>query len=369
VQTPTPHNPSSIQDDETVFGIDHLDFELPDELIAQHPPEHREDARLMVLRRTSREILHSGIEQLGDWLRPHDLLILNDTKVLPARFLARRRTGGAVPGLFLEEIEAGRWRVLLQGSARLRAGETIAVANSTGDRLELRMERVLRPGEWMVTVTPTGSAEMLLARFGQTPLPPYIRRPPGGGPEEEWDRERYQTVYARRAGAVAAPTAGLHVTAALLESLSARGISHAFVTLHVGVGTFKPISSAALADHQMHEEWFELSAETAEAIHDCRTLGGRVVAVGTTSARVLESTVIPGTNLVSAHTGRTGIFIFPPRKLAVVDALLTNFHLPRSTLLAMIMALAGVEFVREAYRAAVANRYRFFSYGDAMFVE
>ena len=351
------------------FSIQNLDFELPEELIAQHPTERREDARLMVLRRKTREIVHAAIPQLGDWLHPHDLLILNDTKVLPARFLARRRTGGAVPGLFLEEMQPGKWRILLQGSARLRSGETIAIVDRAGETLALRLGRPLGPGEWIVEIEPAGDAESLLARFGQTPLPPYIRRPPGGGADEESDRDRYQTVYARRAGAVAAPTAGLHLTSAFLDTLRDRGVDCAFVTLHVGVGTFKPIVVDCLADHTMHEEWFDLPAATEEAVRNCRALGGRVVAVGTTSARVLESAAQPGTNHVAARTGRTSIFIHPPQHLAVVDALLTNFHLPRSTLLAMIMALAGVEFVRGAYEQAVANRYRFYSYGDAMFVE
>ncbi len=182
------------------------------------------------------------------------------------------------------------------------------------------------------------------------------------------DSARYQTVYARRAGAVAAPTAGLHLTESMLQTLPALGVRSAFVTLHVGVGTFKPITVDRLADHVMHEEWYDVSEATADAIRECRAHGGRVVAVGTTSARVLESAAAAGTNLVTAQSGRTRIFIYPPCRFAVVDALLTNFHLPRSTLLAMVMAFAGVNFVREAYRQAVANRYRFYSYGDAMFI-
>lgn len=350
------------------FSVHELDYALPEELIAQQPAARREDARLMVLNRDTAGLTHATIPNLLNLLRPHDLLILNDTKVLPAKFLARRKTGGAVPGLFLEEIQPGHWRVLLQGSARLKSGETIAITALDGAALSFTIREALGPGEWLVDVEPVDSAEFLLARFGNTPLPPYIRRAHDETSASSVDSARYQTVYARRAGAVAAPTAGLHLTESLLQALPALGVRSAFVTLHVGVGTFKPIAVDRLADHVMHEEWFDVPETTAEAIRECRGHGGRVVAVGTTSARVLESAAAAGTNLVTAQSGRTRIFIYPPCGFAVVDALLTNFHLPRSTLLAMIMAFAGVNFVREAYRQAVANRYRFYSYGDAMFI-
>lgn len=351
------------------FSLSDLDFDLPDDLIAQQPAPRREDARLMVLNRKFKNLQHATILHLRELLRHHDLLILNDTKVLPAKFLARRQTGGAVPGLFLEEVQTGRWRVLLQNSARLKSAETIAITAADGAPLALTLREQLGPGEWLIDVEPAASAESLLFRFGTTPLPPYIRRAHDAASRDTSDSDRYQTVYARRAGAVAAPTAGLHFTAPLLAALSGRGVRTAFVTLHVGVGTFKPISVERLADHVMHEEWFDVPAATAEAVRQCRTEGGRVVAVGTTSARVLESSARTGSNLIIPQTGRTRIFIYPPYRFAVVDALLTNFHLPRSTLLAMIMAFAGAEFVRSAYREAVANRYRFYSYGDAMFID
>lgn len=354
--------------DVTGFTPADLDYELPEALIAQQPAARRGDARLLVLSRASGGITHATVERLAEFLRSHDLLVLNDTRVLAARFLARRATGGAVPGLFLREEDRGRWRVLLRGSARLRPGETLTVTAPDRHVLRLTLRTALGNGEWEVRADPPGDAETLLTRFGYTPLPPYIRRPRDGGELDAVDRQRYQTVYARRPGAVAAPTAGLHLTPEFLASLPNHRVNTAFVTLHVGAGTFKPIAAQRLADHVMHEEWFDLPAAAAEAILRCRRQAGRVVAVGTTSARVLESAVTRGTNEVTAQSGATRIFIYPPYRFAVVDALLTNFHLPRSTLLAMVMAFAGVEPVRRAYREAVADRYRFYSYGDAMLI-
>lgn len=364
-----PAQPSSKSSGNSGFTIADLDFDLPEALIAQRPPPRREDARLMVLHRQRGHIEHATIPQLVERLRADDLLVLNDTKVLPARFVARRRTGGVVPGLFLEEVQTGRWRVLLQGAGRLRHRESMTINDASGEELSITVREPVGPGEWIVEVDPPDTAESLLERFGQTPLPPYIRRGKENGSSDGEDRARYQTVYARRSGAVAAPTAGLHLSSALLDTLRDRGVQTAFVTLHVGVGTFKPIAVDRPADHVMHDEWFELPQATAEAVRVCRERGGRVVAVGTTSSRVLESAVQPGTQGVAAQSGRTRMFIYPPYRFAVVDALLTNFHLPRSTLLAMVMAFGGVDFVRAAYAQAVADRYRFYSYGDAMFLE
>lgn len=349
-----------------------LDFDLPDELIAQQPAPQREDARLLVVRRPSATWADAQVTFIPDLVRPGDLLVLNDTRVVPARFTARRSTGGAVPGLFLEEESVGHWRVLLQGSRRLRPGETLHIEGPDSSTQPLTLLESCGEGEWRVGVAAEVAADQILERFGFTPLPPYIRRPasPAEQPTPPVDRERYQTVYARRPGAVAAPTAGLHLTDSLIERIKVRGVQVAFVTLHIGLGTFKPISATRLADHVMHAERFDVPDETAAAIRDCSAGGGRVVAVGTTTTRVLESAADPDTRgRVSAGAGTTRLFIYPPYRFRVVDALLTNFHLPRSTLLAMVMAFAGIDLVRRAYAHAAAERYRFFSYGDAMWIE
>ena len=344
------------------FPAAELAYHLPPERIAQHPAEPRDASRLLVLDRATGGITHTVFSRIGEWLRPGDCLVLNNTRVLPARFFCRRSTGGRVEGLFLHADEAG-WRVLLKPAARLRVGERLSCEGAPDRGLLLR-ERSER-GVWTVAPEPPESPETLLARIGQTPLPPYIRR--DGAPPAE-DAARYQTVYARHAGAVAAPTAGLHFTPELLARLREQGVATAEVTLHVGMGTFAPIEVADLRDHRMHAEWFDCPAETLERIAAARAAGGRIVAVGTTSARVLESLAGPGATLVAGETRRdwTDIFICPPYEFRQLDALLTNFHLPGSTLLALVMALGGVEPVRRAYADAIAREYRFYSYGDAM---
>jgi len=374
----------------TPFRLEDLDYELPQGRIADHPAPRREDARLLYLNRSTGELIDSHITDLPALLEPADLLVLNDTRVLPARFYARRATGGRVPGLFLAESQSGSWHVLLQGSARLRVGEVLALElpprGGAGEQKEhepsvppaspllvaaMTLEESRSDGEWTVRVDPHAPAADLLDRYGRTPLPPYIdrKRPVPG--QDVVDRLRYQTVYARSPGAIAAPTAGLHFTQRLLEQIGHRGVPTAYVTLHVGVGTFKPIAAARLEDHRMHEERFELPRSTAEAIHACRDRGGRVLAVGTTTVRVLESSVAADTesSFVQARTAATSLFIYPPFRFRMVDALLTNFHLPRSTLLALVMAFCGVENTRRAYRHAIDNGYRFYSFGDAMLIQ
>lgn len=347
------------------FSPRELDYALPPELIAQAPAEPRDASRLLVLERATGRISHRVFRQLGEWLRPGDCLVLNNTRVLPARFFCRRETGGRVEGLFLRDARAGSggsasqaWCVLLKPAARLNVGERLR-CDGADDQALVIAERHER-GEWTVRPEPATSAEALLARIGQAPLPPYIHR--GDGPSPD-DSERYQTVYARQAGAVAAPTAGLHFTTELLRRLRADGVQMAEVTLHVGLGTFAPIEVADLCDHRMHSEWFECPGETVERIAATRRAGGRIVAVGTTSARVLES--LPA-EVRGGTRGWTDIFVYPPYAFRNVDALLTNFHLPGSTLMALVMAFAGVEVVRAAYQEAIAERYRFYSYGDAM---
>lgn len=353
------------------FPLTELDYDLPPELIAQHPLSKRDESRLLVIDRSSDGVRDSKIGDLPALLEPGDLMVLNDTKVLPAKFTARRATGGHIGGLFVEEEQPGRWCVLLEGSRRLRVGESLTAtkgASHTG--VTLRLLESCGQGFWKVEVDADGSLEAILARIGVTPLPPYIRRGSMDEAADAVDRQRYQTVYARNPGAIAAPTAGLHLTDVLLDAIRARGIEATFVTLHVGVGTFKPIDANDLTQHVMHAEHYELSVEAEHAVQRCRRRGGRVVAVGTTSVRVLESAAsgsVPE-RLVHASSGPTALFIYPPYRYRIVDALLTNFHLPKSTLLALVMAFASVETIRSAYQHAIAKRYRFYSFGDAMLI-
>jgi len=356
----------------TGFGIAELDYELPGELIAQQPLPRRDASRLLVLDRSSGGLGDHAINDLPGLLRAGDLLVLNDTNVLPAKFSARRATGGVIRGLFERELVIGEWVIMLEGSRRLRAGESLIASaiDSHEHPVTLRLAESLGSGRWRVTVDPPGSAQDVLARIGRTPLPPYIRRDDDEHDTDPEDRDRYQTVFARRPGAIAAPTAGLHLTHELLGQLGDADVATATVTLHVGIGTFLPIRVSDLSEHRMHAEWFEVSDGAAEAVQACRGRGGRVVAVGTTSVRVLESAAAEDgdARCVRAEAGWTELFLYPPRRPRVVDALLTNFHLPRSTLLALVMSIAGVEGVRSAYRHAIDKRYRFYSYGDAMLI-
>jgi S-adenosylmethionine:tRNA ribosyltransferase-isomerase len=340
--------------------ISDFDFELPEELIAQAPAEPRDASRLMVVPREG-ALQHRTIAELPDLLAAGDLLILNDTRVIPARLLGTKETGGKAELLLCEPLEGGlgrRWRAMGQASKALRAGARLRF-----DGLEATVDVVEGGGFYSVTLDREGAElEAALERAGRLPLPPYIRRPP-----DDRDRERYQTILARSPGSAAAPTAGLHFTPALLDRLSARGIERATVTLHVGPGTFLPVRAERLDDHRMHGERYSVPPETVAAITRARSRGGRVVAVGTTTARTLESAIRDGR--VASGEGRTELFIRPGHTFGAVDALLTNFHLPRSTLLVLACALGGRERILGAYGEAVARRYRFFSYGDAMLIE
>jgi len=362
-------NCESQGDEASNFDLSQLDYDLPDELVAQSPSPLRDQARMLVLDRAGGGLLDLSIANLADRLQPGDLLVLNDTKVVAAKFSAVRKTGGTVTGLFILEDKPGTWRVMLTGSRRLREGETLTIIGRSGERIPLQLLEDLGEGQWFAGVEAPGEAFDILERVGEAPLPPYIRRGADRCMSHDEDRKRYQTTFAQVPGAVAAPTAGLHFTEAVLERIRSRGVEIAFVTLHVGIGTFKPIKTARLRDHVMHTEHFKLSQQTANAVADCRCRGGRVVAVGSTSMRVLESTArADQSGMVSPTSGSTDIFIYPPHHFRVVDALLTNFHLPGSTLLALVMAFAGIDETRRAYDHAVENRYRFYSYGDAMFI-
>ncbi len=347
--------------------LDELQYDLPAELIAQHPAQQRDASRLLVLHRATGALEHHVFRDLSEYLRPGDCLVLNDTRVIPARFFCRRETGGRIEVLYLHATDAG-WHVLLRPSARLKLGERL-LCDGADVRLVL-CERGAR-GEWLVRPVPETPPLDLLQRVGRTPLPPYITRPDELPADlRTADVERYQTVYAQRPGAVAAPTAGLHFTPTLLDELAAAGVARATLTLHVGAGTFTPIATDNLADHPMHAEWYEVSAAAAAILQQTKAAGGRIVAVGTTATRVLESLDLAALQASEdiAARGWTDIFIYPPYQPRNVDALITNFHLPGSTLLALVMALASREQILAAYQAAVAERYRFYSYGDAMLI-
>lgn len=349
-----------------------FDYELPAKLIAEEPCEPRDHARLMVVHREAGTIEHRRFYELPDILLPGDLLMLNDTKVVPARLHGRRaRTGGKWEGLFLRNGQDGAWEMLCQTRGRLETGEIIVVDSAPVNmasrerkrpKLQLTLLERLTSGHWLVQPNMAESPESILEAVGHVPLPPYIHK----GLDRLEDRDRYQTVFAANPGAIAAPTAGLHFTPELFESLKKRGIEWTQVTLHVGLGTFQPMQTDDPAQHTMHHEWGQLSETAAEAFQQCRERNGRVVAIGTTSVRVLE-TAARGDRL-RAWAGETNLFIHPPFDFRAVDALVTNFHMPRTTLLLLAAAFAGTELLADAYRNAIANAYRFYSYGDTMLV-
>ncbi len=344
--------------------IEQYDYELPKELIAQVPLPCRSDARLLVVDRRTGRLEDGHIRDLGEWVQPPDCLVFNDTRVVPARLVGlRERTGGRWHGLYLQSDSSGLWEVLCKTRGKLQAGENILVQDA-GAEVVFRLHLVSQTpsGSWLAMPDSDDEVLPLLQRVGRVPLPPYIRQ----GEMEPQDVERYQTVYATRPGAVAAPTAGLHFTPELLAKLRDQQIGMCRVTLHVGIGTFRPISVSALGDHEMHSEWGEVDAEMTGRIQKCREEGGRVVAVGTTVVRVLETASAEGG--LAPWSGETRLFIRPPYQFRSVDALLTNFHLPKSTLLVLVRTFGGDELMREAYRHAIEERYRFFSYGDAMLI-
>lgn len=309
--------------------------------------------------------------ELPNILRPGDLLVLNDTRVVPSRFFCRRGSGGKLEGLFLRERALGVWQALLKNADRCRVGEVIELCDPAGDKAgQARLKENVGKGLWVLGVEPAQSAHAMLDAIGLTPLPPYIRRQRRA--RDGQDRQSYQTMYARSAGAVAAPTAGLHFTPAVMDALDRCGITRTHVTLHVGMGTFLPVKADLVSEHVMHKEWYEVSAEAAGAIAAARSEGRRIVAVGTTSVRVLETMGRGGP--ARPCQGWTDIFIYPPARFALTDALLTNFHLPQSTLIMLVAAFCspgdrrGIAAILAAYAEAVAMEYRFFSFGDAMLI-
>ena len=340
--------------------VSDFDYELPEQLIAQVPVQPRDSARLMVYDRRRGESRHQHFRDLCGFLQPDDLLVVNDTRVLPHRLRGRRPSGGRVDCLILDRdgLDCVGY---VKPARKIRLGESLAME---GGRLALRPQQALGRGRFRFRLEPVGGTlDQVLEEVGRAPLPPYIHR--GGEEEPLSDRQLYQTVYARKPGAVAAPTAGLHFTEELLQALEAHGVRIASVTLHVGPGTFEPVRVEQVEDHTMHEEAFELPEETAGDVARLRRAGGRVVAVGTTAARTLETCALPD-RTVRPGRGTSDLFLSPGKQFQVVDALITNFHLPRSTLLMLVCAFAGMPEVLQLYREAVKRRYRFYSFGDAM---
>jgi len=343
-----------------------LQYHLPAELIAQQPVAVRTDSRLLVLNRTRGELVDSYFSRVGDFLSSGDCLVLNDTRVLQARFFGRRSSGGKLEGLFLSENSAGVWEVMLKGAGKVKVGETIYLRDKEKqDFCRAEVLEKLDGGRRRLKIETESDAESALEKIGFPPLPPYIKR----GDDlsiAAMDKVRYQTVYARDVGAVAAPTAGLHFTRELIQKLRDAGVCFAYITLHVGPGTFKPITAENIEDHEIEQERFSIDNGNAQIINSAKEKGGRIIAVGTTSVRALETMAVgPG---VESGGGETKLFIKPGYKFKIIDAMVTNFHLPKSSLLALVAAFAGLEKILAAYRHAVGERYRFYSYGDAMLI-
>jgi S-adenosylmethionine:tRNA ribosyltransferase-isomerase len=336
-----------------------FDYDLPEHLIAQEPTARRDESRLLVVRRDTGTLEHRVFRDLPQLLQPGDLLVLNDTKVLPARVIGRReKTGGQWEGLFLRELPDGTWEMMTRTRGYGRVGETFV----TDSGLQFTLTGRTPEHRWLMRPDKPGTPAELLAVHGQIPLPPYIRK----GRAADADRQRYQTVYAASAGSVAAPTAGLHFTPELFERLNAAGVRTAKVTLHVGLGTFAPVKEDDPTQHAIHAEWCEVDAATVDAIRETKSRGNRVIAVGTTTTRTLESAARP--DGLKPFRGETSLFIHPPFEFRVIDGLITNFHLPRTTLLMLTQAVAGSELLQRAYAEAAAKNYRFYSYGDAMLI-
>ena len=332
-------------------------YDLPEELIAQTPLKDRTSSKLLVLDRATGKTAHRHFYDMIDYLNPGDCLVMNDSRVLPARLLGCRPTGGAVELLLLKDLGDHCWECLAKPGRKLQEGQEVLFG---GGKLKAVIRKVLPDGNRVVEFFYEGIFLEVLEQLGKMPLPPYIK-------EELQDNERYQTVYSREVGSAAAPTAGLHFTQELLDKIRAKGIRTAFVTLHVGLGTFRPVKAEEISEHHMHSELCMLSEETAQVLNRTRQQGGRIVCVGTTSCRTLES-LVNDDGSFTPKTKWTDIFIFPGYTFKAMDALVTNFHLPESTLVMLVSAFAGRENVLEAYRQAVAARYRFFSFGDAMFI-
>ncbi len=332
-------------------------YDLPEELIAQTPLERRDSSRLMVMDRKTGALEHRHFYDIVSYLNPGDCLVMNDSRVLPARLLGHRPTGGAVEVLLLRDLGGGQWECLVKPGRKMQQGQEVSFGDGS---LTARVLQVCDDGNRIVQFDYEGIFLEVLERLGKMPLPPYIK-------EELQDQERYQTVYAKQSGSAAAPTAGLHFTQELLQKIRAKGVREAFVTLHVGLGTFRPVKAEEITQHQMHQELCMMGEETARILNETRASGGRIFCVGTTSCRTLES-LVHDDGSFSAGSRWTDIFIYPGYRFRAMDGLITNFHLPESTLVMLVSAFSSREFILNAYREAVKERYRFFSFGDAMLI-
>ncbi len=333
-------------------------YELPPELIAQQPLKDRASSRLLVLNKNTGEIEHKTFKDILNYLKKGDCLVLNDTKVLPARLIGQRKqTGANVELLLLTRKDLDKWETLVKPGKKAKVGDRIVFGDG---KLEAEILEIIEGGNRIVQFYYNGVFEQILDELGQMPLPPYIT-------QQLQDKNRYQTVYAKQQGSAAAPTAGLHFTPELLEQIKQKGVDIAFVTLHVGLGTFRPVKEQNILDHQMHSEYYVVEKQQADIINNAKKAGGRIIAVGTTSTRTLES-IADENGLIKPCSGWTNIFLYPPYHFKTIDCLITNFHLPESTLIMLVSALAGRENVLNAYAVAVAEKYRFFSFGDAMFI-
>ncbi len=337
--------------------VSDFNYDLPEKLIAQHPIEKRDESRLMVLNRKNHTIENKVFKDIIDYLNPGDCLVINNTKVIPARIYGKKETGANVEFLLLKRIENDTWEVIVRPGRKLLAGTKVIFGDGI---LEATIDKVLENGNREVTFKYEGIFNEILDKIGMMPLPPYIK-------EKLKEKNRYQTVYAKHEGSAAAPTAGLHFTPELLEKIKQKGVEIAKVTLHVGIGTFRPVKVENVEDHDMHSEHYYIKKEDADKINNAKKNGKRIISVGTTSCRVLES-VADENGFVKMAEGDTNIFIYPGYKFKCIDNLITNFHLPESTLIMLVSTLAGKDFVMKAYRQAVQEEYRFFSFGDAMII-
>lgn len=338
--------------------VSEFDFYLPEELIAQHPKEKRDESRLMVVDKKDGEIKHKVFKDIIDYINPGDCLVLNNTRVLPARLIGEKEnTGGKMEFLLLKRLESNLWETLVKPGKRAKVGSRFVFG---GGELKAEVKEIGEEGSRIVKFEYEGIFEEVLDRLGQMPLPPYIT-------EQLEDRERYQTVYSKEVGSAAAPTAGLHFTEELMNKLKEKGVNICFVTLHVGLGTFRPVKVEDIEEHHMHSEYYTMSKETADIINETKKKGGKIIAVGTTSCRTLE-TIGDNIGKVSEESGWTDIFMYPGYKFKVVDTIITNFHLPQSTLLMLVSAFSSKDIIMKAYDIAVKEKYRFFSFGDAMII-
>ena len=342
-----------------MMEVSEFNYNLPEELIAQTPIQKRDESRLLVLNRETQSIEHKTFKDILDYLKPGDCLVRNNTKVIPARLYGKKETGANIEFLLLKRIEGDFWEVMVRPGRKLQIGTKVFFGDGL---LEAEILEVLDGGNRRVKFKYDGIFNEILDQIGLMPLPPYIK-------ERLKDKDRYQTVYAKYDGSAAAPTAGLHFTEELLEQIKQKGVEIANVTLHVGIGTFRPVKVEKVEEHDMHSEHFYIKQEDVEKINKAKMNGNRVISVGTTSSRVLESIADENTGLVKATEGDTKIFIYPGYKFKCVDALITNFHLPESTLIMLVSALAGKDYIMKAYNEAVEQKYRFFSFGDAMFIQ